>query len=238
MSVNGFTLVIPEKGDEERDAVGAAWVAAGGTVLRLDRFWDPPPLDPGRIRLYGNDTFALVLAQKLGLELISPPDDLLAKLPHHHVKRDIALRTLREASTIHFPIFAKPAVPKLFRAAVYSNSPALLEECKGLAADTAILTSQIVQFTAEARAWVLSGKVLDVALYEGDANLEGAEALLLEVAAFPGLPATCVLDAGYIEGCGWAVVEANAAWGAGLNGCDAARVLPAIAAATQFATCP
>lgn len=35
-----------------------------------------------------------------------------------------------------------------------------------------------------------------------------------------------------IDGRGWAVVEFNAAWGAGLNGCDAEKVLPGIVAAS------
>jgi hypothetical protein len=37
-----------------------------------------------------------------------------------------------------------------------------------------------------------------------------------------------VVDVGLIAGRGWAVIEFNAAWGAGLNGCDPEKVLPAI----------
>jgi hypothetical protein len=39
------------------------------------------------------------------------------------------------------------------------------------------------------------------------------------------LPHAVVLDVGVIEGRSWAVVEANAAWGSGLYGCDASQVL-------------
>ena len=39
------------------------------------------------------------------------------------------------------------------------------------------------------------------------------------------LPPAVVLDVGYITGRGWGVVEANAAWGSGLYGCDPAAVL-------------
>ncbi len=39
-------------------------------------------------------------------------------------------------------------------------------------------------------------------------------------------------DVGLIKGEGWAFIEANSSWGAGLNGCEAAKVLPAILAAT------
>jgi hypothetical protein len=42
------------------------------------------------------------------------------------------------------------------------------------------------------------------------------------------LPRAVVVDVGLIAGRGWAVIEFNAAWGAGLNGCDPEKVLPAI----------
>ena len=40
------------------------------------------------------------------------------------------------------------------------------------------------------------------------------------------LPPAVVVDVGLIEGRGWAIVEANAAWGAGICGCDPRRILP------------
>jgi hypothetical protein len=78
----------------------------------------------------------------------------------------------------------------------------------------------------------MDGRVLDCSVYEGDADAEAAAAFAREVAsALPG-PRAYVLDVGLITARGWAVVEFNAAWGAGLNGCDPNRVLPAIAAAS------
>lgn len=44
-------------------------------------------------------------------------------------------------------------------------------------------------------------------------------------------PLGVVLDVGVIEGRGWAVVEANAAWGSGIYGCDPAAILPVLARA-------
>jgi hypothetical protein len=46
------------------------------------------------VRLYGNDAFCLVLAQKLALELVSPPDDLLLRLPPGMLQRDVRGETL------------------------------------------------------------------------------------------------------------------------------------------------
>ena len=72
MNYRNLTLIIPDKPDPERDSVANAWENSGGTVLRLGRFWDPPELISADVRVYGNDTFCLVLAQKLCLDLISP----------------------------------------------------------------------------------------------------------------------------------------------------------------------
>ena len=46
------------------------------------------------------------------------------------------------------------------------------------------------------------------------------------------LPRTVVVDVGLVDGRGWAVIEFNASWGAGLNGWDAEKVLPAIVSAS------
>lgn len=232
MSVAGLNLVIPDKSDPERDRVADAWVAAGGTVTRLGRFWDPPPLDKRSVRLYGNDTFVLVVAQKLGLEMVSPRDDLLAVLPAELLKRELHIRALGEASALQFPIFIKPLVPKQFRAAVYASHDALCVESQGLEPDALIYVAEVVTFACEARAFVLDGEVLDVELYEGEGSLDGAVELTARAAVTEGVPETCALDVGHIPGRGWAVIEANASWGAGLNGCSAERVIRCMARAT------
>lgn len=127
-----LTLLIPERGDIERDAVADAWVRGGGTVLRVGRFWDPPAVDPGRTRVYGNDTFCLVLAQKLGLELVSPPDDLLGQLEPALVGRAIEFMPLADVGRLRYPVFVKSAVPKLFTARIYESAQDLLDEARGL----------------------------------------------------------------------------------------------------------
>ncbi|WP_243490476.1 hypothetical protein [Massilia violaceinigra] len=47
------------------------------------------------------------------------------------------------------------------------------------------------------------------------------------------LPAATVVDVGAIAGLGWACVEQNTAWGAGIHGCDPARV-PAVLQRTSL----
>ncbi len=63
-----------------------------------------------------------------------------------------------------------------------------------------------------------------------DAELAEAESFVRGVVADGrvDLPRAAVLDVGVIAGRGWAVVEQNAAWGAGLYGCDPAEVLAVI----------
>ncbi|MBU6954400.1 ATP-grasp domain-containing protein [Hahella sp. HN01] len=229
----GLTLVIPEKNDPERDSVAAAWNAAGGEVSRLGRFWEPPSYDPAKVRVYGNDTFALVLAQKLGLALISPADDLLVQLPQQALQRSVTLLPLSGAMTLSFPAFLKPAAPKLFKAAVYATPDDLAAETRGLEPDTPVLHSEIVQFACEIRCFVWRGDVLDAAVYEGDGALDDGLVFARQLAQSEHLPTTCVIDIGYIPQRGWAIIEANAAWGAGLNGCRAEKVLPCIEAATR-----
>jgi hypothetical protein len=225
-------LIIPEKSDPERDRVADAWMENGGRAERLDRFWEPPQYDRNSVRLYGNDTFCLVVAQKLGLSLLSPADDLLLHLPYSLVKRELRVVPLRDAESIPFPYFVKPLIPKQFRAAVYQNATELLNECKGLEDSALLLASEIVLFECEVRAFILNAKVLDAAIYEGEATLSDAFEFLSKVVDESVLPSTCVLDVGYIKDRGWSVIEANATWGAGLNGCSPNKVISAIAAAT------
>jgi hypothetical protein len=53
------------------------------------------------------------------------------------------------------------------------------------------------------------------------------------------VPPAFVLDVGNIARRGWAVVEANSAWGAGIYGCDPAQVLRVLRRAVlPSAACP
>jgi hypothetical protein len=163
MKASGLVLLMPDKPDAERDALANIWEQHGGEVLRLGRFWEPPVLDVKTIRVYGGTSFVSVLQEKLGFELCTPSDDLILSLPPEVLKRRIKKRHLREAEHFQFPVFVKPVTPKLFAAHVYGNVDELRRECQGLDIDTAIFTSSIVSFVAEARTFILDGKVLDCA---------------------------------------------------------------------------
>lgn len=232
LDATDLVLVISDKPDVERDAVAAAWEAAGGQVLRLGRFWEPPSLDATRVRVYGADAFCQVLAQKLSLTLVTPSDDLLLRLPPSVIKRSIHAATVADIESIAFPSFVKSYIPKLIRSRVYASVADLSGELKGLEPTTQLLVSEIVELTAEARSWVLDGEVLSIACYEGDADLASARTLATETAPATLVPSSCVIDVGLTRDRGWIVIEANAAWGAGLNGCDALAAARCIARAS------
>ena len=101
-------LLIPDKPDTERDKVAKAWRDSGGEVLYISKFWEKPATNEKRVALYGFDTFCLVLAQVLGLELLMPQDEIIAALPQQFVKRDLVIKTISQIESISFPIFIKP----------------------------------------------------------------------------------------------------------------------------------
>ena len=224
--------MIPAVADVERDQVARAWAAAGGDVKRLARFWEPPRFDRGCVRLYGNDTFCLVLAEVLGLVLVSPPDDFLLNLDQCMLGRDVRAVALSDAASIEFPRFVKPIVPKQFPARVYEDWDTLDAVTRGLDPGAVVIHSEPVHFEAEARVFVRDGEVAAAGLYEGTAPLDRVPACIAAVTNRISLPPTVVLDLGWLDG-RWVVVEANATWGAGLNGCDATAVIACIATATR-----
>jgi hypothetical protein len=214
MDAKGLNLLIPDKPDAERDALAGAFSRQGGTVHRLDRFWEPPSFEAASVRVYGADSFCLVL----------PPD---------FMRRQLRQLPLGEVLGGSFPVFAKPTMPKQFRGAVYRSAEEIGQECRGLAPETPVFVAEVVSFTAEVRSFVLEGRVLDAAVYGGNADLAEAVAFVSALIPTMKLPRGVVVDVGFIVGRGWAVIEFNAAWGAGLNGCDPEKVLPAILAASS-----
>lgn len=233
IKTTGLNLLVPDKPDLEREAVAKAFGMHGGAVHRIGRFWDPPAFEPSTVRVYGADAFCLVLQQKFGLTLCSPTDDLILQVPPEFLRRELSRQALDEALAGAFPSFIKPVIPKQFRGAVYESNDALAAECRGLPADTAIFVGEPVTLLAEARTFVLEGLVLDSAVYEGESDGAAAGRFVDALTRSVSLPRTVVVDVGFIENRGWAVVEFNAAWGAGLNGCDSEKVLAAIVAASE-----
>lgn len=230
------TLLIPQKTNIEQEQVVAAWIGNGGQVKRLDKFWmKDEEIMHKKIAIYGNQAFAFVVAQIYHVELLSPDDTLITQLEHKWTQRIIAQKTISQISAQDFPIFIKPAIPKIFVAGIFQGIEDFQKITSGLPDTEALLVSTIVTtIQAEARCYIKNGAVLDIALYEGAADLQEGEKF---VSAFMAdyknhLPEVVVVDIAFSKNTGWFILEFNACWGAGLNNCNAEKVIECIIGAT------
>lgn len=166
--------------------------------------------------------------------MLEPPDDWLPRLPEAYRKRRVELTTLGLQRASGQTAFVKPPNDKSFPARVYR--PEELPEGD----DAPVLVSEAVTWEREYRGFVLDREVRTLSVYlrggilQRDSGYLTTEQERNEVETFlrpfladprVELPRAVVVDVGVIEGRGWAVVEANSAWGSGLYGCDPTQVL-------------
>jgi len=231
-----ITLLISEKTDSEFEQVFATWTKKGGKIKRLGKYWiKDDELANEKISIYGNQTFAFVLAQIYHVELLSPDDKLIARLEHKWTKRNVVLKQIGQLVENDFPIFIKPVIPKIFTAGIFNAMSDLTAVITGLPDAEEILISSIVtDIQAEARSFVKDGVVKDIAFYEGAADLESGRNFVVKFMAENKneLPNVVVVDIAFSENTGWFILEFNACWGAGLNGCEAKKVIDCIVGAT------
>ena len=240
-------LVLPPRYSEDSNTLWRAAVALGWRIERLQSWRLPEDFRPGgEVAIYGESLWANFVAEQLGVRLYEPPLDWLAGLALEFVGRKIEFCTLEDARNKTFPAFVKPAGEKSFEARVYRSADELPPNDDDQAS-VPVLVSEIVEWEVEYRCFVLDGRVETVSSYwRGDAStrdeqgfypapsdeLAAARAFAAHIVkekarGFDGMGA--VVDVGRIRDFGWAVVEANPAYGAGLYGCDPERVLHVIA---------
>ena len=221
----------------------ALWKAAGSLGWRVERLttWRVPDHlrelpDPV---LYGEALFGPTLAEELGLQLLNPPEDWLVRLPMPYKLRTISLTTLGEAKQNSSAAFVKPPNDKSFPAGVYTGSELPSEYPD----DMPVLVSEVVTWEKEFRCFILDRELRTYSVYSRHGELqrdadfvstptedEQVKAFLSELLADSrvDLPRATVVDVGFIQGQGWACVEQNAAWGAGIYGCEPSAVLEVI----------
>ncbi len=239
------TLIFTPRYTDDSQALWKAAASRGWRTERLTNWRIPEHVRtlPEPV-LYGEALFGPMLAQQLGLSLVSPPDDWLAVLPREYKLRDIVLTTMGQARGVTGKAFIKPPNDKSFPAGVYSGTELPTEFDDTMP----VLVSQVVSWTVEFRCFVLDRKVMSYSAYSRfgeplrDAGFTstpeedlGAEAFIGRLLADRGVqvePAT-VIDIGVIDGAGWACVEQNAAWGAGIYGCEPGAVLDVVRAASR-----
>lgn len=227
-------LLIPEKVDAERNSLAQSWVKNGGQVLYIGKFWIKPETHSKRITLYGNDTFVLVLAQVLNLNLLSTKDEEIASIDFKFVKRNLDIISVSQVNQIQFPTFLKPVKPKLFKAQVFHSIKSLNKVIESLEKDELLICSEIIEIEKEIRAFILNQKIMDLAYYEGNGELALPKDFIrsfLENSKI-SLPSSFVLDIGWNQKQGWFIIEVNSSWGAGLNSCNPEKVINCIREAT------
>jgi ATP-grasp domain, R2K clade family 2 len=235
-------LLLPPRMTGGSQVLQLAALAQGWQVERLANWRPPAWLRDESLVFYGEPLFADVVAGPLGLALLEPSPDWLTLLPSHYLQRTVRSGTLAEARRCTTPAFIKPALDKCFQAGVYASGAALPDEVTMLPEMTSVLLSEPVTWEIEFRCFVLERTLSTMSAYlrEGmlveaedgswpasDEETTEAEHYIHSVLAEPAvhLPPAVVVDIGRIAGRGWAIIEANAAWGSGLYGCDPDYVL-------------
>jgi hypothetical protein len=231
------TLILSPRQTEDSQLL---WRTAGQLGWNVERLasWRAPEslLSAQEPVLYVEALMAPTLAEFFHLDLIEPPGDWLTKLPQEYRKRTIRLSTLGQERQNSGPAFIKPPNDKSFQAQVYLGS----ELPTAFPDDTAVLVSELVHWEKEFRCFLLDRQLRTFSVYLRDGELQRSNDFAMteqeraEVSQFVAtvladqrvqIPPTVVMDVGFIRDRGWAVVELNAAWGAGLYGCDPVEVL-------------
>jgi hypothetical protein len=216
------TLVLSPRFHGDSQDMWRAAVARGWGVHRAIRF--QPPADPGECFVYGEIMFADMMAARLELALLDPPDDFLTQLPKEWTGRGITFCTAATLPSFNARTFVKPANDKVFQYGVFERSADVPLRYVDL--ECPILVSEVVEFDQEVRLYVLDGEIRTLWFYrlvgektEEQVHAEAREFGQAVLERYAGLlPSAVVLDVGHIEEQGWAVVEANQAYASGIYG--------------------
>lgn len=185
--------------------------------------------------VHAGPRFVDAVAAALGIGPLEAPADWLSRLPREFTRREVRVMTIAEAYGIRRPAFIKSPNDKDIPALIYADG-SRLPGPDAVEPHTPVLVSDIVEFTAEYRLFLLDGAVhagsrygvngaLDVGPLPAAAVAFGRDLL---AACGHGLPSAVVVDVGQVGGRGWAVVEANAAWASGLYAADPDRALDVV----------
>ncbi len=238
------TLLLSSRHTEDNQALWRAAVQRGWTVERVHGI-GVREIEDEEIVLYVEGLFAPTIANSLGMRLLDLDEDWLVRLPHEYRKRNVSITTLGEARRLTIPAFVKPPNEKLFPAKVHATGESLPV---GYDDDMKVLVAEPVEWEVEFRCFVLEGAVRTLSPYlrssrlaklDGysatDEELASARQSAEKVLADPRVvtPRALVLDVGQIVGKGWAVVEANGAWGSGIYGCEPDEVLEVVRHAVE-----
>lgn len=232
------TLLLSSRHTEDNQALWRAATQRGWNVERVQGIRVPEIDD--EIVLYVEALFAPTVAKSLGLRLLDLAEDWLVSLPQEYRRREVTVMTLGAARKLASPSFVKPPNDTLFTAKVHATGESLPTDYDD---DMTVLVAEPVEWEVEFRCFALDRTVRTLSPYlrSGElSKLDGFTASdeeFAEAGTFAELvlsdsrvevPKAVVVDVGKITGKGWAVVEANGAWGSGIYGCDPDSVLDVV----------
>ena len=238
----------PRYSDDARILAQAARMQ-GWDVMKLSSSSVPDDLPGKDCRVYAEGFLAEHIAQSLGLHLLRPADDALARVERDFLQRNVMFTKATDFQPLNAPAFVKPADQKLFPARVYAPGEPI-PGLELLQPDDPILVSDMVDFVREYRFFVvnrtvrtgsiywLDGLVPDVPVgYEGDGDALWPNAIgfarLVCAESQVELPEGFTLDIGLLRTGHWAVIEFNPAWASGIYACDPFGVLECLVASQQ-----
>lgn len=213
----------------------------GWPVHRARRYQVPHDIEDPIV--YGEVTFCDVMAEMLGLGLLEPSDNWLAELPSQYLLREVRALAHEDLRVVRGRHFIKPANDKVFEAGIFECGAHV--PYRRIDPEAPVLVSEVVDFETEIRCYVLDRRLLTAGVYAGKAadaicregtsgpevlgGLAGAartEAVLYDegwrwMESFLAddqvdMPSAVVIDVGFIEGRGWAIVEANQGYCSGV----------------------
>ncbi len=231
------TLILTPRYTEDAQSLWRAAIEKGWQVERLTNWRITDELITATEPvLYLEALMAPTISEQFGLRLLEPAVDWLPKLAEKYRQRSIFITTLGAARQLTYAAFIKPPNDKSFPAKVYQPGELLPDYSD----DTEVLIAEIVEWEKEFRCFILDRNLQTFSVYlrhgklQRDADFAHSPAEELEVRSLISiiladaeieLPKATVIDIGIIQGKGWAIVEQNSAWGAGLYGCDPGAVL-------------
>lgn len=238
------TLILTPRQTEDTQSLWKAAGRLGWATERLGSWRIPEHLRSiAEPVVYAEALFGPDLAEQLGIALLSPADDWLVRLPMEYKVREIRIMSLGEARALETEMFVKPPSDKSFPAQAYHGAMLPSDFDNAMP----VLVSELVDWDVEFRCFILHRRLHTFSIYsrggelqrtqgfvsseqEDSALRQFVERILSDVRV--DLPDAVVLDVGALRDGRWACVELNAAWGAGIYGCDPERVLDVVRAAS------
>ena len=237
------TLILSPRYTDDSIRLRRTALAQGWQVERLQNYRVPAHLSGADVALYGEALFTTIIAEQLDITLLDCPEGWLAEVPEAYLLREVRYTTLQDARSAVFPCFVKPATGKSFEAQVYQSAEAL-PSADHQDDKAGVYIAEPVQWSVEFRCFVHQRQIMTMSPYKGEAvdettwttspettadALNFCEQFLADTTI--ALPEAIVLDVGYLVGRGWAVLETNPVWAAGIYGCESVKVLPLLQAA-------